>query len=146
VTSALNKPGSGNPIGRRTDFVKTWRLIVGEMLVTEDLSVKYALGEHPKRLYGEESTTPSTRMGTAQIIRDACLHTRNYQAKRHHAEAEGTPFDRDLVKETLADVLDGKLAWDQHCHRADDIATAIRLAEEFGYRLVINHGTEGHKI
>src|SRR5699024_10450095 len=45
-----------------------------------------------------------------------------------------------------ADVLDGKLAWDQHCHRADDIATAIRLADEFGYRLVINHGTEGHKI
>src|SRR5699024_11424343 len=34
----------------------------------------------------------------------------------------------------------------QHCHRADGIATAIRLAEEFGYRLVINHGTEGHKI
>lgn len=43
-------------------------------------------------------------------------------------------------------MLDGQLAWDQHCHRHDDIATAIRLAEEFGYRLVVNHGTEGHKI
>ncbi|WP_209370832.1 amidohydrolase [Brevibacterium renqingii] len=146
VTSALIKPGSGNPIGGRTAFVKTWGRIVDEMLVTEDLSVKSALGENPKRVYGEKKTTPSTRMGTAKIIRDAFVEARNYRAKRDHAESEGTPFDRDLVKETLADVLDGKLAWDQHCHRADDIATAIRLAEEFGYRLVINHGTEGHKI
>ena len=37
-------------------------------------------------------------------------------------------------------------AWDQHTHRHDDIATALRLADEFGYRLVINHGTEAHKI
>ncbi|RAG60901.1 amidohydrolase, partial [Burkholderia multivorans] len=78
------------------------------------------------------------RMGTAKIIRDAFVEAQNYRAKRDHAEAEGTPFERDLVKETLAEVLDGTLAWDQHCHRADDIATAIRLSEEFGYRLVIN--------
>lgn len=146
VTSALIKPGSGNPIGGRTAFVKTWGRIVDEMLVSQDLSVKSALGENPKRVYGEKKTTPSTRMGTAKIIRDAFVAARSYQAERAHAEAEGTPFERDLVKETLADVLDGRLAWDQHCHRADDIATAIRLSEEFGYRLVINHGTEGHKI
>src|SRR5699024_12294590 len=54
VTSALIKPGSGNPIGGRTAFVKTWGRIVDEMLVTEDLSVKSALGENPKRVYGEK--------------------------------------------------------------------------------------------
>ena len=43
-------------------------------------------------------------------------------------------------------MLDGELLWDQHTHRADDIATAIRISEEFGYRLVVNHGTEGHLI
>jgi imidazolonepropionase-like amidohydrolase len=58
----------------------------------------------------------------------------------------GEPFRRDLRLETLADVLDGTLVWDQHVHRHDDIATAIRLSEEFGYRLVVNHGTEGHKL
>ena len=41
-------------------------------------------------------------------------------------------------------MLDGEIPWGQHRHRADDIATAMRLADEFGYRLVINHGTEGH--
>jgi imidazolonepropionase-like amidohydrolase len=59
---------------------------------------------------------------------------------------EGKPFDVDLTKETLAKVLDGELFWDQHVHRADDMVTAIRLADEFGYKLVINHGTEGHLI
>lgn len=146
VTSALIKPGSGNPIGGRTALVKTWGRVVDEMLVTQDLSVKSALGENPKKVYGEKKVTPSTRMGTAKVIRDAFVEAQNYRAARDHAEAEGTPFERDLVKETLAEVLDGTLAWDQHCHRADDIATAIRLSEEFGYRLVINHGTEGHKI
>ncbi len=146
VTSALIKPGSGNPIGGRTAFVKTWGRIVDEMLVSQDLSMKSALGENPKRVYGEKDVTPSTRMGTVKIIRDAFVKAQNYRAERDHAAAEGKPFARDLVSETLAEVLDGTLAWDQHCHRADDIATAIRLAEEFGYRLVINHGTEGHKI
>ncbi len=43
-------------------------------------------------------------------------------------------------------VLDGELPWCQHTHRADDIATAIRLADEFGYRLIVNHATEGFLI
>lgn len=48
--------------------------------------------------------------------------------------------------EALVRVLDGELPWFQHAHRADDIATTIRLADEFGYRLVINHGTEAHLL
>lgn len=40
-------------------------------------------------------------------------------------------------------MLAGELIRDQHVHRFDDIATALRLADEFGYRLVINHGTDG---
>src|SRR5699024_7507758 len=74
------------------------------------------------------------------------VKAQNYRAKRDHAAKEGTPFERDLSLEPLVDVLDGKLAWDQHSHRHDDIATAVRIADEFGYRLVVNHGTEAHKI
>jgi imidazolonepropionase-like amidohydrolase len=56
------------------------------------------------------------------------------------------PFERDNTAEILVRVLDGELPWCQHSHRADDIATAIRLSEEFGYRLIVNNGTEGHLI
>ena len=147
VTSVVIKPGSGNPIGGRTVAIKTWGgRTVDEQVIAENVSVKSALGENPKRVYGDKKQTPSTRLGVASVLRDAFVDAQNYVAKRDAAAAKGEPFDRDLGKETLAEVLDGTLLWDQHSHRHDDIVTAIRLAEEFGYRLVVNHGTEGHKI
>ncbi|OLT39955.1 amidohydrolase [Saccharomonospora sp. CUA-673] len=146
VTSVVIKPGSGNPIGGRTVGVKTWGRTVVDMTFAEDVSVKSALGENPKRVYGEKDKTPSTRLGVAATLREAFTKARNYAAQREHARSEGTPFDVDLTMETLVDVLDGKLYWDQHTHRADDIVTAVRLADEFGYKLVVNHGTEGHLI
>ncbi|WOF21482.1 amidohydrolase [Microbacterium betulae] len=147
VTSAVVKPGSGNPIGGVTVAIKTWGgRTVDEQVIRESVSVKAALGENPKRVYGEQKKTPATRLGVASVIRAAFVEAQNYAAKRAAAEAAGEPFDRDLGKEALARVLDGELFWDQHTHRADDIATALRLADEFGYRLVVNHGTEGAEL
>ncbi|ANG84302.1 amidohydrolase [Microbacterium aurantiacum] len=147
VTTAVIKPGSGNPIGGGTVAIKTWGgRTVDEQLLAYDVSVKSALGENPKRVYGDKKQTPSTRLGVAAVLREAFVKARTYAEKRAAAASAGEPFERDLTNETLAAVLDGDLVWDQHCHRHDDIATAIRLAEEFGYRLVVNHGTEGHKI
>ncbi|MYM20664.1 amidohydrolase family protein [Brevibacterium sp. 5221] len=146
VTTALIKPGSANPIGGRTAALKTWGRIADEMLISQDLSVKSALGENPKRFFGEKGKAPSNRMGVAREIREAFTAAQDYRAAKERAEAEGKAFDTDLGKETLVAVLEGRLAWDQHCHRADDIATAVRLADEFGYRLIVNHGTEGHFI
>jgi imidazolonepropionase-like amidohydrolase len=53
---------------------------------------------------------------------------------------------RDLKLEALARVLRREIPWRQHCHRADDIATALRLAAEFGYDLVLDHCTEGYLL
>ncbi|MBF4607210.1 amidohydrolase [Curtobacterium sp. VKM Ac-1393] len=147
ITSIVVKPGSGNPIGGQTVAIKTWGgRTVDEQLISDAVSIKSALGENPKRVYGGKGQTPSTRLGVAKIIRDAFVEAQNYRAARDAAASKGEPFARDLTKEALVRVLDGELVWDQHTHRHDDIATAIRLSEEFGYRLVVNHGTEAHKI
>jgi imidazolonepropionase-like amidohydrolase len=147
VTTIVVKPGSGNPIGGQSVAIKSWGgRTIDEQLVSDSVSVKSALGENPKRVYGAKDRTPSTRLGVAMVIRRAFRDAEDYRAARDHAAKEGKPFSRDLGKETLVRVLDGELAWDQHTHRHDDIATAIRLADEFGYRLVVNHGTEGDKI
>ncbi|MGN9785503.1 amidohydrolase [Nonomuraea sp. ZG12] len=146
VTTAVIKPGSANPIGGQTVAIKTWGRTVDEMLIREPVSVKSALGENPKRVYGDQKKLPSTRQGVAAVIREAFMKAQDYRAKRAAAEEEGKPFDRDATSEVLVRVLDGELPWCQHTHRADDIATALRLADEFGYRLVINHGTEGHLL
>ncbi|MEO3798151.1 amidohydrolase [Nonomuraea sp. B10E15] len=146
VTTAVIKPGSGNPIGGQTVAVKCWGRSADEMLIREPVSVKSALGENPKRVYGDQKKLPSTRQGVAAVIRDAFMKAQDYRARRAAAQAEGKPFDRDGTLEILVRVLDGELPWCQHTHRADDIATALRLAAEFGYRVVINHGTEGHLL
>jgi imidazolonepropionase-like amidohydrolase len=137
------KPGSGNPIGGQTVAIKTWGRIVDEMVIKSPASVKSALGENPKRVYGDKKQLPSTRLGVAAVIRDAFGKAQDYQLKRDRAREKGDPFERDGTSEVLARVLDGELPWSQHTHRADDIATAIRLADEFGYRLIVNHATEG---
>lgn len=147
VTTVVVKPGSGNPIGGRTVAIKSWGgRTVDEQILAKDVSVKSALGENPKRVWGDKKQTPATRLGVASVLRDAFVSAQNYADKRAAAAEKGEPFERDLGKETLAAVLSGDLLWDQHCHRHDDIVTAIRIAEEFGYGLVVNHGTEAHKI
>jgi imidazolonepropionase-like amidohydrolase len=146
VTTAVVKPGSGNPIGGQTVALKTWGRMVDEMLLKQPASVKSALGENPKRVYGDQKKLPSTRQGVAAVIRDAMLKAQDYKARRDRAAERGEPFDRDATCEVLVRVLDGELPWSQHSHRADDIATAMRLQEEFGYRLILNHGTEAHLL
>ncbi len=147
ITAVVVKPGSGNVIGGQTVAIKTWGgRTIDEQVISDAVSVKSALGENPKRVYGERRQTPSTRLGVAYVLRQAFVDAQNYAAARDAAAEKGEPFARDLAKETLVRVLKGELVWDQHVHRHDDIATAIRLADEFGYRLVINHGTDGAKL
>lgn len=139
-------PGSGNAIGGQTVAIKTWGRTVDEMVLRQPAGMKSALGENPKSVYAERKKAPSTRLGTAAVIRSAFVATRNYLAKVADAEEQGKPVERDLSLEALGGVLRREIPLRQHCHRADDIATAMRIAEEFGYDLVIDHGTEGHMI
>ena len=146
VLSVNVNPGSGNPIGGQTVALKCWGRTVDEMLLREPAGIKSALGENPKRVYGERKETPSTRLGTAAVIRKAFVDALNYEKRLQNLTPERPVADRDLKLEALLRVLHGEIPWRQHCHRADDIATAMRIAAEFGYRLVIDHGTEAHLI
>jgi imidazolonepropionase-like amidohydrolase len=143
-------PGSGNPIGGQTAALKCWGRTVDEMLLKAPAGLKSALGENPKRIYSQQKKMPSTRLGTAAVIRGAFVDANNYlqriEAEQAKAAGERKPVDRDLKLEALGMVLRREIPWRQHCHRADDIATALRIAEEFGYRLVIDHGTEAHLL
>jgi imidazolonepropionase-like amidohydrolase len=141
-------PGSANPIGGQTAAIKCWGRTVDEMVMREPAGLKSALGENPKRVYGERNETPATRLGTAALIRGAFVDAQNYQAKlAAAADPDGAgPAERDLKLEALSRVLRREIPWRQHCHRADDIATAMRMAREFGYDLVIDHGTEAYLL
>ena len=140
ITAVNVNPGSGNPIGGLAVAIRTHGRVVDEMVLRSPSGLKAALGENPKRVYGERKQTPSTRLGVALTIRQAFAKARAWSAK------PADERDADLVSEALTRVLEREIPWRQHSHRADDIATALRIAEEFGFELVLDHGTEAYLI
>ncbi len=149
VTTVLTGPGSANAIGGQFAALKTAGVCVDEMAIAAPVAMKFALGENPKRVYKGRNETPITRMGTAALIRTALRRAQEYAAKcaRHRADPERHPLpDYDARLEALVPVVEGRLAAHFHAHRADDIATALRIGREFQLKMVIVHGTEGHRI
>ena len=148
VTTVLTGPGSANPIGGQWMAMKTLGRRVDDMVMVGNIGMKFALGENPKTVYHEKSAAPQTRMATASIIREALLKAKRYIDDQQKA-AEDEDFDEpeyDKRCEALAPVLKREKKAFFHCHRADDIFTAIRIGKEFDLDYVIVHCTEGHLV
>ncbi len=148
LTAAHVKHGSANPIGGENVFVKMrWGALPEELkLENAPRTVKFALGENPKRRQGRY---PDTRMGTQEIIRDHFMAARDYERawRRWEENREGLPPRRDLRMEAILDILDQELLISSHGYRADEFLALIRLAEEFGFRVqTLQHGVEAYKI
>jgi len=147
VTTVQIMPGSANVIGGEMSIVKTFGRVVEEMIVKELSGVKVAFGENPKRVYGQKNQMPSTRMGTAAVLRENLTKAKNYLKKLEQGKEDPTKLpDIDLKMETLIKVLKKEIPIRAHAHRADDIMTAMRIAQEFDIDLTLEHCTEGHKI
>ena len=110
--------------------------------------MKFALGENPKTVYNEKSETPVTRMATVALIREALQKAKKYAEgiDKANEDDELDPPEYDIKCEALLPVIRKEISAHFHCHRADDICTAIRICKEFDIRLVLVHATEGYKI
>ena len=149
VTSAYVTPGSANVIGGLGVMVKTVASSLDAQIVKLDAGLKMATGENPKRVYGELKKMPSTRMGTAAVMRKALTDAQVYAAKKlaHRRKRRAKePFETDLGNEVLVDLLGGKFPARCHAHRSTDMLTAIRIAEEFKFKLIFEHATECRDI
>ncbi len=153
VTAVYTQPGSANIIGGTGLLIKLRGKTAEEMRVPGVEHMKMALGENPKRVYGDmKKTAPATRMGNAAKLREALIKAQNYLDKWENWESgdeddrkKGRP-ERDLGLEMLGKVLKREMKARIHCHRADDMITAIRVAEEFNLDFSLEHATEGYKI
>ena len=142
-TTCYTGPGSANVIGGTgLSFKLKNAATVQEIAIEGSEMMKMALGENPKRCYGSEKKMPMTRMGTGAVLRKALFDAKQYS----NALAAGKDVKRDFDLEALVPVVRGEMRCRIHCHRADDIVTAIRIAEEFNLDYTIEHCTEGYKI
>lgn len=149
ITTVVTGPGSANAISGQFCAIKTYGKRVDKMVLREPVAMKFALGENPKKVYNDKSETPMTRMATAALIREELSKAKRYLEDVQKAEEdpeENDPPEFDAKKEALIPVLKRELKAHIHCHRSDDIFTAVRLAEEFELDYVLIHCTEGHLI
>jgi imidazolonepropionase-like amidohydrolase len=147
VTTVMTGPGSANVIGGESLVMKTRARTVDEAILKNPAGIKAAMGENPKRVYGDQKKAPITRMATAGLLRETLVSAQNYTYKLTRGKDDPAKRpDRDLRMEALLPVLRGELPLLVHAHRSDDILTALRIADEFGINVSIQHATEGHKI
>jgi imidazolonepropionase-like amidohydrolase len=149
ITTANIMPGSGNVMGGQTAYVKLRGATMEQMLIPGALGgMKMANGTNPKG-YGSRGQAPMTRMEEAALARAIYEKGQQYKAKwdaynKAVAAKDKTAKepDHDLGLDAVVQVLDGKRIVHNHTHRADDVMTVLRLADEFHYRVVVHHGTE----
>ncbi len=166
ITTANVMPGSGNLVGGQTAYLKLRDAdTIDEMLLCEDRwedvcgGLKMANGTNSRRGNG---AYPHTRMASSAQVRALFLEAKKYAAELDRTEARRrrrrpelytgeqrrqVPLNkRDLGKEALLQVLDGDRIVHFHTHRADDIVTAIAIAEAFDFEVVLHHVSEAWKV
>jgi imidazolonepropionase-like amidohydrolase len=160
TTAALVLHGSANAIGGQSQIVKwKWGRPISEWPVQgAPRTIKFALGENPKSSNfrppeGQPRQYPATRMGVEEVIRRSFIDARDYlaswdeyDAKKKRGEA-AIPPRRDLLMETMADILRGKIDVHAHCYRADEILMLLHVADEMGFKVrELQHVLEGYKV
>jgi len=152
VTTLHILPGSANLFGGRSVTVKNVRArTAGAMKFPgAPYGLKMACGENPKRVYGGRGG-PSTEMGNVAGYRRAWQSATEYRAGWKKWKDEGSdPAKRpvrNLQLETLMGVLDGEIRVHNHCYRADEMATMIEIAKEFGFQVAsFHHAVEAYKV
>ena len=145
-TTCYTMPGSANVIGGTgIAFKLKDGKCIEDIIIPGTEMMKMALGENPKNCYGGQKRMPMTRMGTGAVLREALFQAKQYSDELA-AETPDKKVKRDFKLDALVPVVRGEMRCRIHCHRADDIMTAIRVAEEFGLDFTVEHVTEGYKI
>ena len=152
ITTVNVMPGSGHLSSGQTLYLK---LRNGEII--DDLAIRDAAGAHLGGLKMANGTNPlrpnssgpfpGTRAKSAAIVREQFLRAQDYRQRVRRAGNDKSKLPaRDLALETLVEVLDGKRTVHFHTHRHDDILTALRLANEFKFRVVLHHVSEAWRV
>jgi imidazolonepropionase-like amidohydrolase len=151
VTTLHVLPGSINLFAGLTVALKTVPATTAQAMKVPEFrpALKLSYGENPKKFYGSKGQFPSSRMGAVAGMREGWVRAQAYlRAWRAYEAGEArAPPDRDLALDSLAAALAGEAVVHIHCYRADDMATMVGIAREFGYRIAaFHHAIEAYKI
>ncbi len=151
ITTVNVMPGSGHLMSGQTVYLKLRKNAnkIEDMLLVKDATndiaggLKMANGTNPLR----PAPFTGTRGKSAAVVRMIYLKAQDYREKIKAAGGDKEKLPkRDLDMECLVQALEGKRIVHHHTHRHDDILTVLRLAKEFGFRVVLHHVSEAWKV
>jgi imidazolonepropionase-like amidohydrolase len=170
ITTVMVTPGDRNVMGGQAAVLKTDGAVVDHMIIRDRAAMMVGLGASAKR----ESSMPTTRMGVAALLRETLTKAKEYQAKAEREEAKkekadsgdggetpapnegdaekrnggekAAPVKTDLAMEALLPVIRGETPVVIHAERRDDILTALRVADEFGLKVILDGATDAWQL
>jgi imidazolonepropionase-like amidohydrolase len=142
VTTLHTGHAPGETVSGQTMIVKTAGRTADAALVREPAAIAVSLGPIATR---GEGKSPGTRGKQAAMLRAELVRAQEYRAKGRETAADRRP-ERNLRLEALAHVLDGGLPLLVYAQRAQDIATALRIAQEFGIRVWLEGAAESYLL
>lgn len=142
VTTVCILPGSANVIGGVGVVLKTAGIDVEEMCLREPACLKIAFGYNVKHNHGRKGRAPLTRMMLTSMMREAFEEALRYEEMK--LLKPDTITDRG--KEMILLALRREIPVRAHASRSDDILTATRLARDYGFDLIIEHGYEANLV
>jgi len=149
VTTVNVMSGSGHLMGGQTIYLKN-----GDGASIEELAYRFPDGSPMGGMKMANGTNshrpppfPETRGKSAALVREAFVAALEYRRKVQAAGDDATKLPpRELDKEALLELIDGKRVVHHHTHRHDDVLTVLRLSKEFGFRVVLHHVSEAWKV
>lgn len=142
VTTIHTGHGPGTLVSGQTMIAKTRGDTVDEAVLVPAAMIAATLGESA---FADKGKSPGTRAKEIAMLRQALVEAQEYRTTLGSAAADKKP-SRDLRKEAFVGVLDGKTPLLITVNRAHDIISSLRLAKEFGIRVVIDGAAEAHLV
>lgn len=143
VTTIHTGHGPGEVISGQTLIAKTAGGTVEEAVIRPVFALAGTLGE--QAALGHARTSPGNRSKAVAMLREQLVKAHDYRDKKNGKDHSQRP-PRDLGLEALVQVLDGELPLVIEAHRHSDIMTALRLAKEFDFRLILSGASDAHLL
>lgn len=153
VTTQYVGPGDATIVSGQGAVVKTAGANPDAIVLREPAGMEISLGLGPTKTFRPRNRTPNTHPAVISLLRQALVRAQEYdQARRAYdakpeAERARTPAPKyEPGMDALVQLLRRRMPARIQANTVTDIRGALRLAEEFGFDLVINGGAQAYQV
>ncbi len=131
ITTIYIAPGDATILGGQGAVVQTAATSFDEMIMQSPSAIDITLGSKPGKINRKENRTPVTKMAAISQLRETFIKAEEYK---------NGDKPRDLSMESVGLLLERKIPARIQANSPGDIRSAMNLASEFNFDLIIDGG------